>query len=598
MHVANKIAAGEVVERPASILKEVIENALDAGATQVDVDIAVGGRKLVSVCDNGYGMVRDDALLAVEQHATSKIHDVDDIETIDTLGFRGEALAAIASVSRFRLVSCAEGETTGTELLISGGTIRDVRDIGAPTGTTIEARDLFFNVPARRKFLRSQQTELTHIRSGFIVQALAHPDVGMTLTVDGKLTLELSGGGGLENRLADLFGAGYVGNLRAVRYESSGVRVSGYVGLPSAGRRDRTEQYIFVNGRATSAPLVSYAIREGYHTLLPHGRHPILVLKIELDPLQVDVNVHPTKREVRFRRPSEVRDAVIGAIRGALSTRSGDLSPGPDLPDILPTAPTLRPADVPSLQLKIEDLPPTRAFRYPKIPSAPVADGAVPASADATASPAQAPSAQESPEGTDETKAPWSWCRVLGQVGGLYVIMETEDGLVQMDPHAAHERVLFEQFMHDADEGEVPSQRLLMPESVELNPVDAERVRKHLEILTDMGFSISEFGGDAFVVDAVPAYFSGCSMSSLLSEVSHSLEVAGGRGRQGRWREESIAQASCKAAVKARDILNLEEIEKLVVDLARCRMPYTCPHGRPTLVFQSFHELHRKFGRE
>jgi len=603
-HVINKIAAGEVVERPASVLKELVENAVDAGGTQLDVDVAAGGRRLVGVTDNGTGMSRDDALLAVERHATSKIREVDDIEQIASLGFRGEALAAIAAVSRFRLETCRRGEATGTDLRISGGKLYDVQDAGCPPGTRIEVRDLFFNVPARRKFLRTHQTELGHLRTAFVVHALAHPSIGMSLTVDGTEVYRLPGGAGLEDRIAELFGGERLRMMRRVERRTAEVEVAGFVGLPALHRADRSEQYVFVNGRATSASVIGYGIREGYRTLLPSGRHPCLFLLLRVPPELVDVNVHPTKREVRFRRPSAVRDAVIEAIRGALRTQPPS-EPAPAADEAPPAAPRANP----DMRLQIEDLPPPRAFRYPRqaMPEAApaAAGGGQPAAAPppegpftppASAAPASAaPPAAEAP---GPSSSPWSWCRVLGQMGGLYVVLETEDGMVLMDPHAAHERVLFERFMADMEQGACASQALLLPESVELPPRDAARVRGVLELLQRLGFGISEFGGDTFVVDALPVHVAAAPAAALLVELALGLEQAGGRGGRGRWKEEAIAQAACKSAVKARDRLTLEEIERLVIDLARAEMPYTCPHGRPTLIYTSFRELNRRFGRE
>ena len=585
--VVNQIAAGEVVERPASVLKEVLENAIDAGATQIDVEIAAGGRKLVAVRDNGCGMSRDDALLSIERHATSKIRVVDDIEHIATLGFRGEALAAIASVSRFRLVTCLRGEVVGTEVLVVGGKIQDVRDLGCPPGCAIEVRDLFFNVPARRKFLRSHETELGHVRDGFVVQALAHPAIGMRLTADGRDAFHLAGGATFAERLRDLFGAEYPKKLRPVESRLHEIGIQGYVSLPAMHRADRSEQFVFVNGRATTAPVVSYAIREAYRTLMPADRHPSVFLFLDIAPEMVDVNVHPTKREVRFRDGSAVRDAILESIRAALATDGHKAA----APPAWPAAGVPAPAAAPVL-MHIENLPPTRAFMYPRLPVMPpaTADSAVPAAS------ASVPTTTSEPAAA--ANVPWSWCRVLGQIGGLYVILETEDGYVLMDPHAAHERVLFERFMADVLQSHTHSQTLLLPQTVTLSVRDALRVRKNLDLLRQMGFGISEFGGDSFVMDALPPYFAGASAEVLLVEVSHSLEAAGARGGTERWREQAIAQAACKAAVKAQDHLRLEEIEQLVVDLARAQMPYTCPHGRPTLIFTSFRELSRKFGRE
>ena len=582
--VVNKIAAGEVVERPASVLKELVENALDAASSNIEVDVVSGGKKLLAVSDNGTGMGRDDALLCIERHATSKIRDVDDIEKIDTLGFRGEALAAIASVSQFTLVTRPAESLTGTEILITGGKMQDVRDAGCPVGTTVKIRNLFFNVPARRKFLRTEQTELAHLRQVFLLFALSQPGTAFKLTADGREVYRLAGPSSVEDRIRELFGPDLASQLKPVRHAAQDIRITGYAGLPQASRADRTEQYIFINKRAASSPVVNYAVSEAYHTLLPKGRYPVLFLYVEIDPLQVDVNVHPTKKEVRFRKPAEVRDAVIEAIRQSLSAVSDEgVATGAGAGSVPPPMPAPEPL------LKIENLPPTRTFAYPRLPMIPVdgKDRAGPAVEHPESSPAQ--------EKTPST--PWSWCRVLGQVGGLYVVMETEEGLVLMDPHAAHERLLYERFMKEVLGNHVRSQGLLTPETVDVMPREAELIRKQMDLLRNMGFGISEFGGDTFILDALPACLSEVSGAFLLAAVAQSMDQSGGRGASERWQEDMIAQAACKAAVKAHDKLTLEEIEKLVVDLAHAEMPYTCPHGRPTVIFMGFNELNRKFGR-
>ena len=591
--VANKIAAGEVVERPASVLKELLENSLDAEATQIDVEVVAGGRKLLAIADNGHGMGRDDALMSVERHATSKVRDVHDIENIKTMGFRGEALAAISSVSRFTLKTCPQGELEGTEVLINGGRIQDVREAGCPAGTLIEVRNLFYNVPARKKFMRTEQTELSHVRDQFITQALAHPDVGMSLKVDGRMSYLLAGGGTLLDRLRDIFGKGYEHNLVAVDAQSEEARVVGHISLPGASRADRHEQYIFVNGRPASAPVIGHAIREGYRTLLTGDRHPLLFLNIELAPDLVDVNVHPTKKEVRFRHPRQVRDAVIDTIQNALKRGHTDEVPMPAAHEEAVfelNAPVAEPE-----QMTIIDLPPTRSFKYPAIPLVAPREPAEGIAVDSEESGDDGADAMASAVPAD---SPWAYCRVLGQIGDLYVFLETDDGYVIMDPHAAHERVLFDRFMTAFLKREVSSQALLLPETIDLLPTDARRVRDNLDLFEQMGFGVSDFGGDTFVVDALPAYFSHANASRILKDVAGTLDKSGSKGGHETWRETAIATAACRAAVKARDRLTSEELEQLVVDLAQTRMPYTCPHGRPTLIFTSTHELNRKFGRE
>lgn len=589
-HVANKIAAGEVVDRPASVVKELVENALDAGARTIEIEVVAGGRKYLSVSDDGSGMSRDDAVLSVERHATSKIRDVDDIESVHTLGFRGEALAAIASVSRFTLTTRRREDISGTEITMAGGRILDVQETGCPSGARVQVRNLFFNVPARRKFLRTEQTELSHVRQTFLLYALSHPDRGWRLSVDERDVHRLPEDSTLPERLTDLFGAGYLDQVRPIDYQRGDIRVHGYAGLPHAARSDRSEQYIFVNGRPASAPLLGHALAEGYHTLVPRGRYPLIFLFIELPPGQVDVNVHPAKKEVRFRQTGQVRDAVIEAIRTALA-RPGEAAPPPSgsgWPEL--ETPTVRSGPT----VTIDDLPEARLFRYPKMPALPSMEE----KPDARIAGGRDDADESKTDAGEEPTEPWSWCRVLGQVGGLYVVLETGEGLVLMDPHAAHERLLFERFMKQAMEHTVRSQGLLTPETVELPPKDALMVRRNLDLLKSMGFGISDFGGDSFLVDALPQCLGNLTAETVLVEVAQGLDVGGARAGSERWSEERVARAACRAAVKARDRLALQEIEQLVIDLAGADMPYTCPHGRPTLIFMGFNELDRKFGRE
>ena len=637
--VANKIAAGEVVERPASVLKELVENALDAEATRIDVTIVCGGRTLVGVADNGRGMNRDDALLSVERHATSKIRDVDDLERIATLGFRGEALAAITSVARFRLCTRRAADLTGTEILMAAGKIQEVREAGCPPGTSVEVRHLFFNVPARRKFLRSEQTELVHLRQVFMTYAIAHPAVGMKLTVDGRLISSLAPGATFEERRRDLFSFLAPSDLRPVNYAAGGIRVTGHVGLPAVSRSDRAEQYIFINGRPAGAPIVSGAIREGYHTVLPRDRYPVVFLFLELDPALVDVNVHPTKREVRFYNPGAVREVVTTAVRQALALDGVGAFVPQSVRPLPGSAIALRPGESPSVGglpelgqglLGRDWHPPLKGLEnFPAAPSVlgaagmPAAPGVpgerrfpysawpVPPARDAlyppvtpvvpgkpVVPPAGLRGGVEALSGLPEASAPWAWCRILGQIGGLYVVMETEAGLALMDPHAAHERVLYERFMAQVTHGKIESQGLLVPETVALPSRDALRVRRHLDLLKQMGFGIAEFGGDTFVVDALPLCFQSTAARILLADVAAILETSGERRSADHLLEEQVAQAACQAAVKAHSVLTREEIEDLVMQLAKTEMPYTCPHGRPTLIHTSFQELAKKFGRE
>lgn len=586
-HVANKIAAGEVVERPASVVRELVENAFDSGADRIDVEITAGGRKLISVSDNGCGMERDDAILALERHATSKISDVDDIEHISTLGFRGEALPAIASVSRFRLQTCKTGSDIGTEVRVSGGKMFDVTDAGCPGGTTIEVRDLFFNVPARKKFLRTYQTEMGHVRDIFLTEALSHPESSMSLKVDGSMLYTLPASVSIKDRIRDIFGSDHLTSMVDVKGDFSGIKVSGMISLPSFTRPDRKEQYFFVNGRPTSAAILSHSLREAYHALISQGRHPVVFVFIELDPGQVDVNVHPAKKEVRFRGPGDMRDAVIDSLRSALTQGNTVASANSD------SRQEEGGGQERQEHFKIDDLPQIKAFRYPGVSSKSDYEGPLP-----EIEPEKLGGSAGRHDEAFKRRSPWSWCRVLGQLAELYVVLETDDGYVIMDPHAAHERVLFEKFMRRSLQKKIEVQNLLIPDTVELVPRDAASVRRQLSAFRDMGFGISEFGKNAFVIDAVPSGFEDMNLKDFLLQALADLESGGARRSKGRWREESIAQAACKTAVKARDKLSLEEVEKLVIELANTEMPYTCPHGRPTLIYTPIREIDRRFGRE
>jgi len=590
--VINKIAAGEVVERPASVMKELFENALDAGATQVDVEIIRGGRQLIAITDNGCGMDRDQALLAIERHATSKIRSEADIENIHTLGFRGEALSSISSVSRFTLITRTEADLSGTEIQIAGGKILSVEAIGCPVGTRMEIRNLFFNVPARRKFLRAEQTELSHIRQLFLVHALAHPTIGMSLKVDERMVYNLPMAGEMEDRITELYNHGFFEQLLPLDYTDGEHAITGYAGLPQTGRKDRQDQYIFVNGRPASAPVVYHALNEAYHSLIAKGRFPAVFLFIEMEPSLVDVNVHPTKKEVRFRRPNQLRDAVLSALRKALAfQRSEDGARRTEVgsddgekvilpPPIRPKFETQKKMDELLIRPEVVEKTTGRKSEGRKVGSQ---------------NPEEFPKAQ-SPE--PKASSPWGWCRIVGQIGESYVVLETEDGFVLMEPRAAHERVLFEKFMAAVHRHDIKKQGLLVPETIDLLPSDAQVVRENTQILEELGFGVSEFGGDTFIVDALPVYVQDGPAESLLVEIARELEKAGKKRGARELVHERVARAACQTAVRAKDQLSEKEIEKLVADLAKTEMPYTSPRGRPTLIYTSFTELNRKFSRE
>jgi len=605
IHVANKIAAGEVVERPASVVKELLENAIDAGATRIEVEVTAGGRTLVAVHDDGCGMGRDDALLSLERQATSKIRDVDDIERIDTLGFRGEAVPSIASVSRFLLRTRRAQDAVGTEIAVVGGKILEVKDAGGPAGTSVEVRDLFFNVPARRKFLRAYATEQARIRTVFLVHALAHPGLGLTLKADGREIHRLPPGATLEERIGELLGLDVMAAMRPVDGTVAGVRVHGFVGLPALARMDRSEQYVFVNKRPATAPVIGYAISAAYPKLEAEAR-PVVVLSVDRPPDQVEVNVQPTKREVRFRRPGDVRDAVFQAVSAAFGCSTTPatepnppvMPPSADLRHLVSFAaarpqPVQHDLPVPGRQPAppLVDASAAAAvmpgacapFDYASVAGGPVAPGPEAAAAAGMDAPVD--------------DAPWRWFRVMGQVGGRYALLETDTGYVTLDPVAAYERVVYEALLRRQDGAAAVSQQLLLPETVQLPPRDAARLRDYLDVVQALGFGVGEFGGDCFVVDALPAVLADAPCRGLLVGLAQDLEQTGVQRGTGRWREEAVARAACRAAAGTGRNLDDAAIEALVRELAATRMPYTCPRGRPTMVLTTWRELARRFGR-
>ena len=574
-HVANKIAAGEVVERPASVLKELLENALDAGATRIEVTVTAGGRNLVSVRDNGCGMNREDALLSLERHATSKIRDVDDIERIATLGFRGEAIPSIASVSRFTLT---------TRSVVNAGVLAEVKDCGAPPGTCIEVRDLFCNVPARRKFLRAFVTEEGHVRAAFTVHALAHPDVGFSLNLDGREIYRFPPGATLEERVRDLFGASFAESLVPIASDVNGVRVHGYAERPDHDSSLRRDQFVFVNGRPATAASITYALREAYPRQRTDAR-PALVLFIDLPPEQVDVNVHPAKREVRFRRSADVRDAILAAFAPQRGENPVVLKSDLPMPESQSPASAPQPFAVPFQPSLPHPIPPapTVALKCdpPETETPPE-----------TESPA-APIPTDDPP-LQTAAGPWRWFKFLAQTASGWVLLETDAGLVTLNPRAARERIAYEKLI---DAHEALTQPLLIPETVTLPPTESARIRNFLKELQAIGFAVEEFGRDTWKVDSVPSLLDGYPVPELLASIASDIAEAGAQRGGTRWRDELIAKSVARSYSRASLQLEPEAATQLVEELARTRMPYVSPRGRPVMTFTSNAELLRKFDR-
>ena len=571
-HVANQIAAGEVVERPASVVKELVENSLDADARRITVAIKNGGRTAIVVTDDGYGMSRDDALLALERHATSKITRAEDLHEISTLGFRGEAIPSIAAVSRFTLTTRERGALSGTQIEIAGGKILSVNDTGAAEGTIVEVRNLFFNLPARRKFLRSPPTETAHIEHIVTLCALAHPAVAFRLTVDDREIFNLAPATELLTRLRELYGKQLVEQLIPITNVGASsaprpeVSITGFIGQPGVSRADRSQQHIFVNRRPVESKGINHALREGYHTALMRGQFPVTFLFIEVDPALVDVNIHPTKREVRFRDEFAIRQAVIDAVRAALEPKSATAKPLP-----------VSAAGAVELNVNVGTTLAARPAIQPEIPVA-------------TASASSLPLAEiQTEEGT--------W-RIIGVLSDLYVLVQSPEGLVLMDQHAAHERVLFEKMLKELANGNAPSQKLLLPQTLELEARDAAFLRANLATLHKLGIGISEFGERTFLIDAVPPYFEMSNLLQTFRNIVDELHQTGEQIHARRLGEDKIATTVCRHAVKARDPLRGEELRALLQQLHHCDLPYTCPHGRPTMIQFSYAELEKKFGRK
>jgi len=663
--VANQIAAGEVVERPASVVKELVENSLDAGAHKIVVEIGAGGRSLIRVTDDGTGMSRDDALLCLERHATSKIRRAEDLASIVTMGFRGEALPSIASVSRFTLTTRERENASpeGTQILVNGGTIAEVKAAGSATGTSIEVRQLFFNLPARRKFLRTEETEAAHIQHYLTLAALAFPEVALTFVKDGRNVWQLPGvksGTATSSRIEALRERlrALLGDEKLVPVNFSAaldvdgnpappdemdifetalpekpevqngkfhIRIWGLIGSPGVSRATRESQFVFVNRRPVENRGVNYALIEGYHNSLMKGRYPVCCLFIEIDPAAVDVNIHPAKREVKFHREFEVRKFTAQAVRDALlafhseSAKSNFATEAPraqsrkyQQPEIISALPEPETAVLPNFPEKLKSV---TAF-LPQMPSASqnslkTGFSSSPGQKEPMAGEADSKTQNQkltfTPASAPEPRIPASSAatpllnvplRLVGVVGKLYVLLESDRGLVLLDQHAAHERILYEEMLNRLEQKDsAPSQKLLLPETIELPPRDANFLRDQLPALTRLGVGLSEFGERTFLLDALPPFVKVPDSRRFVFDLVDELRAAGREVNLARLGEHTVAKTVCRHAVKANDPLGGPELENLVEDLRRCAMPYTCPHGRPTLIEMNFRELEKKFGR-
>lgn len=606
--VASQVAAGEVVERPASVVKELVENSIDAGATRVDVEYKRGGAGYLAVTDDGRGMDREDAVLCLERHATSKIRTGRDLETVATFGFRGEAVPSIASVSKFRLSTRERGAAEGTEITVAGGKVEDVRASGAAEGTRIEVRNLFYNLPARRKFLRGERTEAAHIEQVFQIAALANPGVRFSLMRDGKQTRLLAAGAELRTRVRDLSGADFLGSLFEIEaFEHNGVGFAGLLGRPGHGRGDRSQQYWFVNGRAISSSVLSQPLREAYGNALPRGMHPPVVLFVRMDAREVDCNVHPAKREVRFRDGIAVREAVAACVRAALEgVRAGGgrgaVSVGRVFPEVRGEeggrVGPARGRGEAGGEDKDEDKECEQEVR--DVPLEPVEKEVLSVGGSRSFFEAPLRSLEHRVEPVELLETTPERFRFVGLLGARWVTMEDAAGMVLLDFRAAQERIWFERILREMAGGAASAQRLLLPSVVELAPRDEAWVRENAATLRRVGMWVEPFGGGSVKVDGVPPMLAGSAASEVLLRLIDEGRAGGGSSRAGagsRAVEEAVARSVARFA-PAEDLPgDTVGLRAFLAELMACDLPYTCPAGKPTMVHFSFGELDRKFGR-
>jgi DNA mismatch repair protein MutL len=602
--VANQIAAGEVVERPASVVKELIENSLDAGATDIRVEVREGGRRLIRVQDNGWGIPSSEARLAFERHATSKIVSVADLDRLTTLGFRGEALASIAAVAHVTLLTRAAGEEVGTLIRVHEGQEIGWEPKGAPSGTVVTVEHLFANLPARLKFLKQPSTEAGHIQQIVTRYALAFPERRFSLVGDGRLILQTSGSGKPYDVLVKVYGLDMARQMLPIGNDESesqqvgeyptgtmsAIRVSGYVSVPALHRSNRSYITLFVNRRWFQDTTIAYSVIQAYHTLLPTGRYPVALAFVEMDPADVDVNVHPTKAEVRFRSDRTVFSAVQRAVRGTLL----QLAPVPQV-DLPPSSLDAPPAY--GAQWSLGNIDGWAARRDALLG----AGREHPEALGGPQTPPSQPPASGLQPGLSSPGFPASGfqlplLRVIGQVNASYVVAEGPDGMYLIDQHAAHERILYEQMLAQHAEDQLPIQPLLEPLLLDLSPEQAAAVAEDLDLLNALGVTIEPFGGASYLVRSVPAVLSGDEPQSALTDIVDGLLEK--VDTVGISREATLITGICKrAAIKAGHILSTPEMQELVRKLETCRSPRTCPHGRPTMIYLSAADLASHFGR-
>ncbi len=601
-HVVSQIAAGEVIERPASVIKELTENALDAGATSITIEVEGGGRNLMRISDNGSGIRMDEVELAFARHATSKLENADDLFSIATLGFRGEALASISSVSRLSCVSRHRDEDMGTQIKMEGGTLLQRRSIGAPAGTVISVENLFFNVPARLKFLKSDSAERSHISRIVSRYAMAYPHVRFRLEHDNRTVFQTTGSGNLQDVLVSVYNADTAKQMLPVkqpdeRVEEHTTRVSGYISAPSLNRGNNREITFFVNGRWVQDRKLQAAVTQAYHTMLMVQRYPYVVLMIDVPPDEVDVNVHPTKAEVRFR----FADRVFSAINRSLRNTLVEAAPVPEFiePRGWSTGENRQISSPATWERKTAPAPDVLDWGL-NLPTQPAQPVAPPPSQTGIGlgTPTQTEMPVGAPEPQQEMATPeMPLLRVIGQIGASYIVAEGPDGLYLIDQHAAHERILYEAFMAEHARSKIASQGLLQPAAVDV-PVEAvSLINDNLDVMNGIGFEVEPFGGNTFLVRSMPAVLGQMNPEKALRVVIEDFECDE-TPFQNEFEKKIIARVCKRASVKAGQVLSGVEQKEMVRQLEQCDSPRTCPHGRPTMIHLSVDLLEKQFQRK
>jgi DNA mismatch repair protein MutL len=594
--LCNQIAAGEVVERPAAVVKELIENSIDAQATRISAGLLDGGRREIRVVDNGCGMSPDDALMSLERHATSKIRSVQDLDSISSLGFRGEAIPSIAAVSRFELSTREHEALCGTSIRVEGGVIKDVREKGCPPGTQVLVRDLFYCVPARRKFLRTAETELSYITDQFLRISLANPQISFQLLSQEKTVCEHPRCDGLLSRAAQVLGAEISEMLSPVDFEKNSVRISGFLAPPDIQRTNTQSLFLYVNGRAVWDRLLQRAVLTAYEALIPRGKFPVALLFVGISPSQVDINVHPSKREIRFRNPGQVISIIRDALFGALSTiRPRPYGIGrPEIPrDAANRAETAFEGRTPFGSGAIFSGGGRGIQTTASYPASGMRRRAFGVEAPERPLPAQETFCAETRAETDAEQFAYSSLNLIGQLANSFILLEAPDGLVLIDQHAAHERIVFNSL---SKKKTTAAQLLTRPAVVELLPKEAVLLKSLLPSLGELGFDIEPFGGASFAIHAVPATLSEFRPEEILRDYLRYAEEEC-PASEGEIMLGLARVASCHGSVRAGHRLKTEEIKGLLALLDSAETPFTCPHGRPLSYKLTYEQISRFFKR-